>query len=244
VSAVPVDVSGRGERQLPVREGIYVVIAAYNESGVAGNVVRELRNSGYAAVLVDDGSSDDTALQAGWAGAIVLRHAVNRGQGAALQSGIRYALDLGAQIVVTFDADGQHCVTDLPRLVAPVISGTADVVLGSRFLENAGDVPMTRRILLRAAVLLTSLTSGVKLTDAHNGMRAFSRAAAATLDLQLDRMAHASEIIDQLVRGKWRVVEVPVRIRYTSYSRAKGQRATDAAKVAGEYFFSKLIGRA
>ena len=178
---------------------VWVVIAAYNEGGVVAGVVTLLADAGYQVVVVDDGSTDETAARSREGGAHVVRHAVNRGQGAALQSGMRYALDHGARILVTFDADGQHSADDVQRLIAPINDATADIVLGSRFLENAASVPPLRRVLLRAAVIFTGIMSSVRLTDTHNGLRAMSRRAAMQVDLQLDRMAHASEIIDQLV---------------------------------------------
>jgi polyprenyl-phospho-N-acetylgalactosaminyl synthase len=220
--------------------GVWIVVAAYNEAGVIADVVRPLVSEGYAVVVVDDGSIDDTAKLARAAGAALLRHAINRGQGAALQSGLRYALERGARIVITFDADGQHAVEDLPRLLEPILESEADVVLGSRFLEHTAAVPPIRRLLLRAAVVFTGVASGVTLTDAHNGMRALTRCAAEQLDLRLDRMAHASEIIDQIARLRLRVVEVPVAIRYTPYSLSKGQRAGNAVRIAWDYLFSKM----
>ena len=220
--------------------GVWIVVAAYNEGRVIADVVRPLVGAGYAVVVVDDGSRDDTASLARAAGAATLRHAVNRGQGAALQSGLRYALSRGARILITFDADGQHSVDDVPRLLKPILDGEAEIVLGSRFLEHTAAVPPSRRLLLRAAIAFTGVASGMKLTDAHNGMRALTRRAAEQLDLRLDRMAHASEIIDQIARTGLPVAEVPVAIRYTPYSLSKGQRAGNAARIAWEYLFSKM----
>jgi len=217
-----------------------VVIAAYNEETVIAGVVRPLVDTGYAVVVVDDGSRDRTGECARDAGAAVVRHAVNRGQGAALQSGLRYALRHGAGILVTFDADGQHSADDIPRLVGPIAAGAADIVLGSRFLEHAADVPAARRLLLRLAVAFTGVASGVRLTDAHNGLRALSRRAAEQVDLHLDRMAHASEIIDQLVRTGLPLVEVSVMVRYTTYSLQKGQRAGHAARIVWDYLLNRL----
>lgn len=200
----------------------WIVIAAYNEGAVIAGVVRPLIDSGYHVVVVDDGSRDQTALHARHAGATVVRHPINRGQGAALQSGLRYALRHGADILVTFDADGQHSADDVPRMVRPIAAGTADIVLGSRFLEHAADVPVARRLLLRGAVIFTGVMSNIKLSDAHNGFRAMSRRAAEQVELQLDRMAHASEIIDQLARTKLPLMELPVSVRYTSYRSRRG----------------------
>lgn len=217
------------------------MIAAYDEGVKIAEVVTELRTRFEHVVVVDDGSHDDTADRAHAAGAIVLEHVVNRGQGAALQTGIAYALTRGAAVIVTFDADGQHQMSDIPAMVRPILSGEAEICLGSRFLKDADAVPWARRLLLSAAVVFTRLTSGVRLTDAHNGFRAFSAKAASRLDITLDRMAHASEIIDQIRQSGLTFREVPVRIRYTDYSRGKGQRSSAALRVAADYLWGKLL---
>lgn len=221
--------------------GVCAVIPAYNEGGAIGRVVAGLVERGVDVVVVDDGSPDDTGSRALAAGATVLRHEVNRGQGAALQTGMAYGLARGAEILVTFDADGQHDPDDLPRLVAPLREGAAEIALGSRFLGDGGEIPAGRRLVLRAAVLFTRLTSRVRVTDAHNGLRAFSRRAAERIDLHLDRMAHASEIIDQIRRSGLRFTEVPVRVRYTEYSRRKGQSSLAAARIAIDYLLGKVF---
>jgi len=223
-------------------DGVFAVIPAFNEGEAIRGVVAELAALGVRVVVVDDGSADDTAENARAAGATVLRHEINRGQGAALQTGISYGLERGARFVVTFDADGQHAAEDMPRLIEPLLRGEADIALGSRFLGGESSVPGSRRALLRAAVAFTLVTSGVRLTDAHNGLRAFSRRAASLLDLKLDRMAHASEIIDQIRRSGLRFVEVPVHVRYTEYSRRKGQRSLAALRIAADYLLGRLLG--
>jgi glycosyltransferase involved in cell wall biosynthesis len=224
-----------------VRRKLFVVIAAFNEAEVIGKVVGELCAVYPNVVVVDDGSSDETAARARAAGANVLRHVLNRGQGAALQTGISYALSKGAELVVTFDADGQHRVQDIAPLAAPIAAGEVEICLGSRFLGDREAVPIGRRVLLFGAVWFMRLTSGLKLSDAHNGLRAFSRRAAETLDIQLDRMAHASEIIDQIRVSGLPYREVPVRIRYTDYSLAKGQRSSAALRVAWDYLIGRLL---
>ena len=219
--------------------GIFVVVPAYNEAEAIGGVLEELRRTAATIVVVDDCSTDATAAIARAAGATVLRHAVNRGQGASLQTGIRYALTRGAKIVVTFDSDGQHDAADLAALVAPIRAGRAEVVLGSRFLEPRSAIPPARRLLLKLAVLFTRITSGLQVTDAHNGLRALSRRAAASIDIKLDRMAHASELMDQIRRSRLSYAEVAVSVRYTPYARRKGQRGVHALRVAFDY----LVGR-
>jgi glycosyltransferase involved in cell wall biosynthesis len=218
-----------------------IVIAAYNEATSIGEVVRELILDYPHVVVVDDGSLDDTAEQARLAGATVLVHFVNRGQGAALQTGISYAVASGADFIVTFDADGQHDKADLPALIEPIERGDAEICLGSRFLERNTEVPPLRRALLFFAVLFVRITSRARLSDAHNGLRAFSQRAARKLDLKLDRMAHASEIVDQVVASGLPFIEVPVRIRYTDYSLSKGQRNSAALRVAFDYLMGRLI---
>lgn len=224
-----------------MRDKIFIVVPAYNEAAAIGAVISNLRARWPRVVVVDDGSSDATGATAREAGATVLTHIVNRGQGAALQTGIRYALEQGAAVIVTFDSDGQHSSEDLERLIAPILEGTADVVLGSRFLGSADGIPSTRKLLLRGAIFFTRLSSGLKVTDAHNGLRAFCRAAASQIQIELDRMAHASEILDQIARSRMRFVEVPVHIRYSEYSRAKGQSSLGALRVLFDYIWSRWI---
>ena len=224
---------------------VWIIVPAYNEGRSIVTVTRALRARYAHVVIVDDGSSDDTAELALRAGATVLRHALNRGQGAAITTGVRYALASGAEFVVTFDADGQHGVADIAALLAPLQEGRADVALGSRFLEGAASrstMPAGRTCLLRAAVLFTRLTTGLRVTDAHNGLRAFSRKAAETIRWRADRMAHASEIPLEIGRHRLRFVEVPVRITYSDYSIGKGQHGIAAVGVLVEYLFG-LVAR-
>lgn len=223
----------------PLDPHVWIVIPAFNEAVAIAEVIEDVMRYSKHVLVVDDCSSDDTARVAADAGATVLRHVLNRGQGAALQTGLAYALGHGATTIVTFDSDGQHLADDLPALCAPIASRQADIVLGSRFLGTSESVPPLRRLLLRSATVFTRLTSGLRVTDAHNGLRAFNRAGAQAIDIRLDRMAHASEIMDQIRQSRLRYVEVPVRVRYTEYARRKGQRATSALRVAFDY----LVGR-
>ena len=147
----------------------------------------------------------------------------------ALQTGITYSLRQGAKYIVTFDADGQHQMSDLAAILAPILSGEADVSLGSRFLSQSSNVPPMRRVLLRAARLFTWATSGVYLTDCHNGFRAFSRRAAEKIHLKQDRMAHASELYDQIRAARLRYKEVPVSIRYTRRNPRQGAEWAELA---------------
>jgi len=196
-----------------------------------GRVVSELRRAGYLTVVVDDGSADATGQIAAAAGAHLVTHPLNLGQGAALQTGMDYALSRGAEVLVTFDADGQHRVADIRRLVEALARERADFALGSRFLGEAQDLPPLRRLILRAATVFTRLTTGLRLTDSHNGLRALTRQGAAAIRLRQNRMAHASEILAEIARSRLPYVEVPVSIEYTAYSLAKGQRLSDSVLI-------------
>lgn len=220
---------------------VWVVVAAYNEAEAIGPVVAELVTRGHRVAVVDDGSRDHTSEVARRNGATVLRHPVNRGQGAALQTGIRYALQRGADFIVTFDSDGQHDAQDVDTLIAPLQAGRADVVLGSRFIGTTENIPPMRKAILAMAVVFTRVASGARVTDTHNGLRAFTRAAAAKLDIRLDRMAHASEILDQIVRHELRFEEVPVHVRYTDYSRRKGQSSFAALRILADYVLGRWM---
>src|ERR1051325_6178059 len=165
----------------------------------------------------------------------------NRGQGAALQTSIEFALSRGAEYIVTFDADGQHQVGDISRLIEPIARGECEVTLGSRFLGEAKNLPAARKWLLRLGVWFTRFVNGLRLTDTHNGLRAFSISAARKLDIHLDGMAHASEIIDVISRHRLSFREVPVEVHYTDYSLAKGQSSRGAARIAIQYLLEKVL---
>jgi len=222
------------------RAHVYVAIPAYNEGPVISRVVLEVRRAGYAVVVVDDGSSDATADHAGAAGATVIAHPFNLGQGAALQTGIDYALVQGAQCIVTFDADGQHRVSDISRLIESLVRERADFALGSRFLGQAPNLPLLRRLMLQAATAFIRLTTGLQVTDTHNGLRAMTRRGAAAIKLRQNRMAHASEYLSQIARSGLRYVEQPVTIEYTAYSLAKGQKVGDAVLILLDLFARRL----
>lgn len=218
------------------RTGTWVVIAAYNEGKVIREVVAEVARAGWSIAVVDDGSRDDTATAARMPGVIVLRHVINRGQGAALQTGIDYAIRRGARHIVTYDADGQHSCDDIPALVAAL--ETADIALGSRFLGKEVEGASARRVaLLKTATVVSNSLSGMKLTDAHCGFRAFRASAASRLRILQDRMAHASELLRNIKTSGLRVTEVPVTVRYTEHSMSKGQGGIQAVRILFDYFF-------
>jgi glycosyltransferase involved in cell wall biosynthesis len=219
-----------------------VVIAAYNEQPRLGETLRRLLACGYRNVaVVDDGSRDATYQVAMDAGVWVLRHLVNLGQGAALQTGIAFALERGADVIVTFDADGQHDPAEIESMTAPVLRGDVDLAIGSRFLGTAENIPFARKMVLKGGVLFTRLFSNIKVTDTHNGFRAFSRAAAGKMKITQNRMAHASEILDRIREHDLRFVEVPCTIRYSAETMAKGQSSWNAVKIVLQLFLGRLV---
>jgi len=223
-----------------IKDKVFVVIAAYNEAAMIGDVVASVRRIGYPVVVVDDGSKDATAQVARTAGALVIRHPFNLGQGAALQSGIDLALLSGAEVIVTFDADGQHDAADIPRMANALAEDNVDFILGSRFLRPSSNIPPLRRLLLKAATVFTRVTTGLRLTDAHNGLRAMTRRGAGAIRLRQNRMAHASEFLAQIGASGLHYVERPVTIHYSAYSIAKGQKTSDSVVILLDLFARAL----
>jgi len=220
--------------------GVWIVIPAYQEASVIGSVVANVAALYPNVIVVDDSSGDATPHAAVTSGAVVVQHPINLGQGAALQTGIELALERGAQIIVTFDADGQHHATDIAALIAPLKEGRADFSLGSRFLGHTLNMPASRRLLLQAALLFTRVTTRLRITDVHNGLRAMTRRGAQAIQIRQNRMAHASEILEQIARSRLPYVEVPVTIEYTDYSLAKGQRMSNSLSILVDLFAGRL----
>lgn len=226
----------------PPPDDLWIVVAAYNEEPRLGITLAGLRMRGYRnVVVVDDGSRDSTAQVALDNGAWSLRHLLNLGQGAALQTGISFALERGAATIVTFDADNQHDPDEIPLIAAPVRAGTVDVALGSRFLGRAENIPFSRKLVLKGGVVFTRLFSGIRVTDTHNGFRAFSADAARKMKITQNRMAHASEILDQIQTLGLRFVEVPVTIRYSAETMAKGQSSWNAVKIVAQLVMGRFV---
>lgn len=222
---------------------VFVVVPAFNEASALPAALAPLIAAGYRVAVVDDGSRDDTWQVLQSLPVYSLRHPLNLGQGAALQTGMTFAIARGADFIVHFDSDGQHQADDLPGLLAPLIANEADIALGSRFLrpEDAAAIPRQRRILLRAGRLINALLTGVWLTDAHNGLRAMTADAARNIQLLDNRYSHATEILTQIRRRRLRYVERPTRIIYTEYSRMKGQSGWNSLNVLLDLLLGRLF---
>ena len=214
------------------------VIPAWNEAESIGEVVNRVKQQVDQVVVVDDGSSDDTAKLAQAAGAIVLVHPINRGQGAALRTGTQYALDHGADIIIHFDADGQFVAEEIPEAVAPVASGEVEAVFGSRFLGKEHNLPpLKKRVLLPLARLFNLLFLGVRFNDPQNGFRVLSAQAARRLDWQQDQMAHCSEILWLTRLSKIKYKEVGVTVHYADF----GQRMSGGWRIIQDLFLGRFL---
>ena len=226
-------------------EDVWIVIPAFNEATVISDVVTDVLSVFDNVVCVDDGSRDDTAEQAWRAGAYVVRHPVNLGQGAAIQTGVEYARSRpGAAIFATFDADGQHRVQDVMRMIDRLTKEDLDIVVGTRFADSAPvDMPVLRRVLFPLIAKLSPASRKLRLTDAHNGLRVFDRTVADGLNLTMNGMAHASEIIAEIVDNGWRVAEEPVEILYTDYSMSKGQPLVNGVNIVFDGLLRRRMRR-
>lgn len=221
----------------------FVIVPTYNEERVILSTLESLLSYDYTIVVVDDGSRDGTWDIARSLPVYTLRHLVNLGQGAALQTGMAFALQQGAHVIVHFDADGQHSPDDIQSLAEPIEKGEADVVLGSRFLrqEDALAIPPLKRMVLRGAVLVNGLLTGLWLSDAHNGLRAFSAVAARQIRLRENGYAHATEIIAEIRRLKLRCVERPTHVSYSSYAISKGQSPWNSLNILIDVLLRKVF---
>jgi glycosyltransferase involved in cell wall biosynthesis len=213
------------------RKNTVFIVPVYNEQAVIAKTVNEIPNN-FLIICVNDGSTDNSNKELEKTNALIINHPINLGQGAALQTGIDYALQFPKiEYFVTFDADGQHSVKDAVNMLGTIKKNDVDIVLGSRFLGKALNISFTKKILLKFAIKFTNFYSGVNLTDTHNGLRVFNRKFAEKINLLMPGMAHSSEIIDKIGRGKWRYIEAPVTIKYDDYSRLKGQSMLNSVNI-------------
>lgn len=223
------------------RKLTWIVIPAYNEASIIGSVVAEVCSTYPNVVVIDDGSADDTGLEALKAGASLVTHAINLGQGAALKTGIHYVLQRDARYIVTFDADGQHSIDDVANMFDVMRTKGCDVVLGSRFCGSTENLPRMRRLVLGLAILFTRRSTGLDLTDTHNGLRLLSVEAARRIELHQNGMAHASELLEQIARHGLSYSEAPVNIRYTDYSLQKGQKLSNSIGILMDLIVRRFV---
>jgi len=228
---------------MDIKQKIYIVIPAFNEAGSIGKVIKDLFSSGYEnIVVVDDGSVDKTAEIVKKLNIFFVRHPVNMGPGAAIKTGIDFALLNGAEIIVTFDADGQHLAKDIYALIKPIIFNDVEITLGNRFLNNTSKVPVFKRIILKAGAILMFLMYGILSSDSHNGLKAMSKSAALKIDIKSNGWEYCSEIIEEIMLKKIRYREVPVTVKYTDYSIKKGQKIYNSFYIFSKMFVKWIFG--
>jgi len=212
---------------------LLVIIPAFNEASVIGKTIQGVRRSLKEAriLVVNDGSSDTTGIEAKKAGAIVINHPINRGLGGALGTGLYWAKERDIDCAVTFDADGQHDPNDILKVSEPIISGNADVVIGTRTKLGWREIPWDRKMILTLSNWLTWCLFGIKTTDSTSGLRAFSREAIEKIQIKTDQMEVSNEFFYEIKRCRLRLKEVPIKVMYTEYSRSKGQKNSNAFSV-------------
>lgn len=218
-----------------------IIIPVYNEGQVIKGVIENVLKTFDTVVCVNDGSRDNSTEQILKTKAYLINHPINMGQGAALQTGIDFAKELShIDNFVMFDADGQHRVVDVLSMLEVLAAKKYDIVLGSRFLGKTVGMKKAKKLLLKLAIRFSNWTSGIKLTDTHNGLRVFNRHVAETMQITMPDMAHASEILEIIATQKYRYTEVPVTIEYTDYSRSKGQAMINAINIGFDTILRKV----
>ena len=221
----------------------WLIVPCYNEGTVIFDVLTNARETFPNIVGVNDGSADDSAAQIRAAGAHLVDHPVNLGQGAAIQTGVEYArAQPDAKYFVTFDADGQHQVKDVMRMIERLRTEPLDIIVGTRFAgQENSQVPWIKRAVLKTVVMLSPRTKKLGLTDAHNGLRAFNRKVAEEMNIRMNGMSHASEIVSMIDKHGWRVDEEPVDILYTEYSMSKGQSLINGVNILADGLVARRL---
>lgn len=221
---------------------IFIVIPAYNEQGTIKEVILDLKKHGfYNTIVVDDGSTDNTENEVRkFKGVILLKHIINRGVGAATKTGIEAALLKNADIIVTFDADGQHKAEDIKKVIKPILKKGASAVIGSRTHDK--NMPFIRIIFNKIGNILTFLMFGIMVSDSQSGLRAFSRKAAQKIKIKCNGYEVSSEIIKEIADHKLRLKEVPIQAIYTPYSLSRGQSLGKGVRTAFCLILRKIVG--
>jgi polyprenyl-phospho-N-acetylgalactosaminyl synthase len=221
---------------------VFIIVPCYNEAAIIRQTIKGLLDLHYTVVVVDDASTDNVQQELGGLRVFYLRHAINLGQGAALQTGIDFAVKRGAAYMVTFDADGQHDAKDIEGMIDILAAKRVDIILGSRFLRGGStDSSGFRKGMQHAARYINYIFTGILLSDAHNGLRAMNCKAASSIRLRENRMAHASEFLMEVKRNRLRFEEYPVHIRYTAYSKKKGQSPVSGIRILVDLVLNKIF---
>lgn len=194
---------------------IVVGLPAYNEEKNIASVISQLKTVTDHILVCDDGSTDQTRTIAQSMGAVVVSHVKNAGYGSAIKSIFMKFMDLGADVLVTFDADGQHRVEDIQKILAPILKDEADIVIGSRFLERSDqEVPSYRKLGIKTITNLTNTTIDTKLTDSQSGFRAYDKRVFPAIIPSEHGMGVSTEILIKANKNSFRIKEVPIKILY------------------------------
>ena len=228
-------------RQLEIAARTCCIVPIYNEATVIEDCIADLRTIFSNILVIDDGSTDDSASKAKKSGAQVIRHALNVGQGLAISTGFKWVQGQNKfKNIVTFDGDGQHIAHDALRLVEELENSSLDIVFGSRFLGyEKSNTPAMKRIILKIVTKITNILTGIKLSDAHNGLRALTVEASKVVELTQAGMAHASQMISLTRQANLKYHEIPVNVLYTSYSTKKGQSILNSVNIVADLVWSE-----
>jgi len=218
---------------------VFIAIPAYNEEKTIAKVIEDLLQADYKnIIIIDDGSKDETVNIVKKYPVYLCQHQLNCGQGAALRTGTEFALKNKADVIVHFDADGQHQVKDINNFIIKIKEGY-DIVIGSRFLgDSYNNIPFTKRYFIhKPAIIFNWFFTGLKMTDAHSGFRALSRKAAKQIRITLNRMAHSTEIPGEVIKNQLKFAEVPIDVIYNDY----GQKFSDGFKIIADLLKHKIL---
>lgn len=222
---------------------VYIILPVYNEETVIKDVILDLKKDYDNIVVINDGSTDNSLSELYKVeGITILNHIINRGQGAALRTGTNFALKDGADVIVHFDADGQHKKEYISSAVKCLSEENVDIVLGSRFNHIDNDIPFLRKIFLKLAIVYMWFFTGIMFSDPQNGFRVLSKEGAKKIKIFQDRMAHCSEILIQLSESDLKFKELPIKIEYSEYSVKKGKSSLNIAiSVSKDLIFEKIL---
>jgi polyprenyl-phospho-N-acetylgalactosaminyl synthase len=210
---------------------VIAVIPAYNEATRVGNVVTAVRPYVQNVIVVDDGSTDSTGAAARAAGAVVITHSENSGAGAATMTGIEAARRMHADTVVTLDADEQHDPTDIPRLLAPILTGSADIVFANRFGQR-NRIPAIRRVFNAIGNFVTLIATGKWVQDSQSGYKVFGSRALQQIEIRMRGFEFCTEIVREAAHHEWRIAEIPAKVLYSEYTLKKGQSFGSGVRTA------------
>jgi polyprenyl-phospho-N-acetylgalactosaminyl synthase len=221
---------------------IFIIVPGFNEATVIRQTVETLLEKKYSVVVVDDASTDNTRNVLLGLPLFYIRHLSNLGQGAAIRTGMELALKKGAEYIVTFDADGQHDVNDIEKMLRLLQQEKADIIFGSRFLEGAAtNVHTSRKIILKTARLINYLASGILLSDANNGLRIMTREAALKMQITENRSSHNAQVQNLVKKHALKYAECPVNISYSAYSKKKGLRNINSIRILYDLILYKIF---